>query len=69
MLGESSEPLSIIHWSEVFESACCVLFVPRMEPSRIWARILYLSIESEEGVLGDWQFAFYYFFEEHGFFR
>jgi hypothetical protein len=22
---------------------------------------LYLSIESEEGILGDWQFAFHYF--------
>lgn len=28
----SSEPPSIIHWPEVFESMCCISFVPRIEP-------------------------------------
>lgn len=53
----------------MLRSFCAQNGAYRTKPSRIWARILYLSIESEEGMLGDWQFAFYYFFEEHGFFR
>lgn len=41
-------------------------FVPRMEPIgpnllEFGLAFFYLSIESEEGILGDWQFAIHYF--------
>lgn len=42
-------------------SFCAQNGAHRTKPSRIWTHILYLSIESEEGVLDDWQFALYYF--------